>query len=162
MRLRLVAVGRLKAGPERELAEHYRLRAQDLGRGLGCSGPTVVEFAESRARSASERAAEEAARMLRECAGAEVIALDERGASPTSAAFADALRRSRDGGRKDVVLAVGGPDGLGAALREAAASTISFGAMTMPHGLVRVLALEQLYRAFTILSGHPYHREGPP
>ena len=160
MRVRLVAVGRLKDGPERQLALRYRERAAGLGRGLGLSGPDVTELPEARARSTGERVADEAERIGREIQGASVVCLDERAPSPTSRAFADRLAAWRDAGVYEMALVIGGPDGLGPDLRAAAAWSISFGAMTLPHGLVRVLALEQLYRAFTIMAGHPYHRAG--
>jgi 23S rRNA (pseudouridine1915-N3)-methyltransferase len=91
-------------------------------------------------------------------AGAATVVLDERGASLSSQAFADFIARERDAGRAAMVLAIGGPDGHDPALRTNASLVLSFGAMTWPHQLVRVLAAEQLYRAVTLLSGHPYHR----
>ena len=83
--------------------------------------------------------------------------LDERGKSPTSEAFAEDVGKARDSGLPALALVIGGPDGLDAALRNGATS-IAFGAMTWPHQIVRIMAAEQIYRAITILTGHPYHR----
>jgi 23S rRNA (pseudouridine1915-N3)-methyltransferase len=87
-----------------------------------------------------------------------VIALDERGKALTSEAFARLIARTRDDGVKTAAILIGGPDGLAPAVREAAQMKVSFGAITLPHGLGRIELAEQLYRAATILTGHPYHR----
>lgn len=89
---------------------------------------------------------------------ATIIALDERGKNLDSRAFAGQLGRWRDDAVSAAVFLIGGPDGLSPDLRRKAALTIAFGAATWPHQMVRVMLLEQLYRAATILSGHPYHR----
>jgi 23S rRNA (pseudouridine1915-N3)-methyltransferase len=158
VKVSVLAVGRLKAGPERELAARYVERFQQTGRALGLAGPAIVELGESPARSAESRKAQEAAAILAAVpADALLVALDERGRSPSSEDFAADLARWRDGGR-DVAFAIGGADGLGEEARAKAAMTLSFGRATLPHQLVRIILLEQLYRAATILSGHPYHR----
>ncbi len=87
-----------------------------------------------------------------------LIALDERGASLSSPAFAGRIGRIIDGGAPALAFAVGGPDGFDAAFRSAAREVVSFGAATMPHQLARIVLAEQVYRAVTILTGHPYHR----
>ncbi|MBA9064040.1 MULTISPECIES: 23S rRNA (pseudouridine(1915)-N(3))-methyltransferase RlmH [Methylobacterium] len=160
MRLILAAVGRLKAGPERELASRYRDRAAQLGRGLGFATCDSIEVAESRARRALDRCAEEAAALTGHMPpGGVLVAYDERGrADIGSEALAERVAAWRDAARPALVVAIGGPDGLDASIRTKAELILSFGAATLPHGLVRVLALEQLYRSLTILSGHPYHR----
>jgi 23S rRNA (pseudouridine1915-N3)-methyltransferase len=89
---------------------------------------------------------------------AALIVFDERGKPVDSAAFAGFIGRERDAGRKSLWFVVGGPEGLDEDVRLRAAAVYSFGAMTLPHQLVRVLVAEQIYRAMTILSGHPYHR----
>lgn len=158
MKITIAAVGRLKGGPERELVERYFARATKAGRALGLSF-SLREFPESGAARAADRQGAEAASLAKAIPpDAALFALDERGKGLASADFAELLGRLRDGGRRDVVLLVGGPDGLDPSLRKRAQSIISFGPMTLPHQLVRVLAAEQLYRAVTILSGHPYHR----
>ncbi|MFY9343670.1 MAG: 23S rRNA (pseudouridine(1915)-N(3))-methyltransferase RlmH [Planctomycetota bacterium] len=89
--------------------------------------------------------------------GARLVALDERGEPWTTAQLAQALARWQQEGR-DVALLVGGADGLAPELRARASPCVSLSALTLPHGLVRVVVVEQLYRAATILQGHPYHR----
>jgi 23S rRNA (pseudouridine1915-N3)-methyltransferase len=159
MRITVVAVGRLKAGPERELAERYAKRFTDGAKALGLSGPVMRELAESQARSTPERKAQEAAAILSALPGdGAVIRLDERGAMLDSAEFAEMIRKARDGGQKNLSFVVGGADGIGGDLAARAPQALCFGKMTVPHQLARVLLLEQLYRAATLLSGHPYHR----
>ena len=158
MRLVVISIGRLKQGPERELAERYRGRFDDIGRKLGFRGLEIHEIPESRARDAATRITEEAAAIsgfFPEKYG--LIALDERGKSIDSAGFAQHLGRFRDAG-SDVIFVIGGADGLSPELRGRAKLVIAFGAMTWPHQMVRVMLLEQIYRAATILAGHPYHR----
>jgi 23S rRNA (pseudouridine1915-N3)-methyltransferase len=158
MRLVVIAVGRLKQGPERELAERYRERFDDIGRKLGFRGLEIHEIPESRARDAATRIAEEAAAITalipEKCV---LVALDERGKSIDSAAFAQHLGRFRDEGVANTIFTIGGADGLSPE-RGKARLTIAFGAATWPHQMVRVMLLEQIYRAATILAGHPYHR----
>lgn len=159
MRLTLAAVGRLKAGPERELVARYTERISGAGKGVGLSDLAMRETEESKARRPEDRKAEEA-RALKAFIpeSARTIALDERGKSMSSEAFAAQLGAWRDGGLRDVCFLIGGADGLDPSLRAEAAMTLSFGALTLPHQIVRVLVAEQIYRAVSILAGHPYHR----
>jgi 23S rRNA (pseudouridine1915-N3)-methyltransferase len=90
------------------------------------------------------------------------IALDEQGRTLSSEAFAKHLAGLRDRGCRDLVLLIGGPDGLAPGLREGAEERLAFGPQTWPHLLVRAMLAEQVYRAFAILSGHPYHRGRAP
>ncbi len=153
MRIEIIAVGRLKAGPESELSMRYVERIAGLSRGLGLSGLKAVELPESQGRRDADRKADEAKAILAALEPAAfVIALDERGRSPTSQDFAARLERQRDEGRKTTQFVIGGADGLDDSVRGRTDWLISFGAMTMPHQLVRVLLLEQIYRACTILS----------
>jgi 23S rRNA (pseudouridine1915-N3)-methyltransferase len=159
MKITVAAIGRLKAGPERELAAHYLDRAEATGRKAGLSF-AVREFGESRAGSAGVRKNDEAAALLGAVpAQAILVALDEGGKSLDSRAFADRIAAWRDTGKAALVVAIGGADGLGAAVLERADFRLAFGAMTWPHQLVRIMLAEQLYRAVTILTGHPYHRD---
>jgi 23S rRNA (pseudouridine1915-N3)-methyltransferase len=158
VRLAIIAVGRLKDGPERELCERYRERALGLGRGLGLSGPEIIEIPESKGRRSDERKHDEAAAILGKLPPGLLIALDERGRSIGSDAFAGKIAAARDAGTAAASLVIGGADGLSEEVRARADVTLAFGALTIPHQLVRVLALEQLYRAMTIIAGHPYHR----
>lgn len=159
MRITLFAVGRLKAGPENELSGRYLDRLAKAGSALGLDFARTIEVPESRAATADLRKKEEAAQLARILPdGAALVLLDERGKTPDSPGFADLLARLRDEGRRDLVVAIGGADGLDPDLHGKADAVISFGRMTWPHQLVRIMAAEQLYRAVTILSGHPYHR----
>ena len=139
---------------------HWRSRAVGpAARRLSLSF-ALHEFPESRAGSSEARKDEEAGALLaRSPRDAVIVALDERGTTLGSGAFAERLRAWRDGGKGDVSIVIGGPDGLGRAVADRAALQLAFGAMTWPHQLVRIMLAEQLYRAVTILSGHPYHRE---
>jgi 23S rRNA (pseudouridine1915-N3)-methyltransferase len=159
VRIILTAIGRLKAGPERDLCARYMERAAASARAVGLTGVEFREIEEGRARRPEDRKAEEA-RALRALipAGARLVLLDERGKSLISEAFAQDIGRLRDSGMSAFVLAIGGPDGFDPQLRAEAHQVLAFGAMTWPHQLVRIMASEQIYRAITILSGHPYHR----
>ena len=159
MRLLVIAIGRLKQGPERELAERYRERFDDIGRRLGLRGLEVCELPESRARDATARIAEEAAAISAAIPPKSVlVALDERGDNIDSSTFARHLGRWRDDQVGNTIFSIGGADGLSPELRRMAQLRIAFGAATWPHQMVRVMLLEQIYRAATILAGHPYHR----
>lgn len=159
MRIVLGAVGRLKDGPERSLFERYRERLDAAGQGAHLGPLTLHEIAESRSGSVAARTADEAERLLAKTRTADVvIALDERGKAQSSEAFARLLRGHRDDGAGTLALLIGGPDGHGEAVRTAARHVMSLGPMTLPHGLARIVLAEQLYRAATILTGHPYHR----
>jgi 23S rRNA (pseudouridine1915-N3)-methyltransferase len=160
MRIVVAAVGRLKAGPERELAGRYRDRAIKAGRPLGLHGPDVIEVKESRAREAERRITEEAIALNGAMPDNAVkIVLDGRGQNASSDALAGLIRAWRDGGREAVCFIIGGADGLAPGLRDGADMSFAFGAATWPHQLVRIMLMEQIYRAMTILSGHPYHRD---
>jgi 23S rRNA (pseudouridine1915-N3)-methyltransferase len=160
VRWQLLAVGRLKNGPERDLVDRYRVRADSLGRSSGFGTIEVVEIPEARARTAPERVAAEAASLLSRAEGTKLVAFDERARSLSSPDFAERLRAWRDGG-SSISLVVGGPDGLDETVRRRADLLVSFGQLTLPHQVVRVLVAEQVYRALTILAGHPYHRGEP-
>ena len=159
MRIVVAAVGRLKRGPEVELAERYRERAAKSGRGIGLRSLDIIEIAESRARDPQRRMLEESialANIIPERAA--IVLLDPRGETLDSHGLVKRLRGWNDGGR-DVAFAIGGLDGLAPTLSEKADLHLAFGALTWPHQLVRVMLLEQIYRAVTMMSGHPYHRE---
>jgi len=159
MRLIVAAIGRLKAGPERELAERYRERVAKTGRAVGLRDIEIIEIRESRAQEAGKRVLEESialANIIPERAA--IAVLDERGENLESASLTGLIRSWRDAGRPAAVFVIGGPDGLGAELKERADLKLAFGAATWPHQFVRIMLLEQLYRTVTILAGHPYHR----
>jgi 23S rRNA (pseudouridine1915-N3)-methyltransferase len=159
MRILVIAVGRLKQGPERELAETYRKRAAAVGRTLGLREIETLEIRESRAQDAERRRTEESiaiANIIPE--RAPLVVLDERGDNLDSAALAGLLREWRAEDRAAVCFVIGAADGLADNLRHRANRKLAFGAATWPHQLARIMLLEQLYRAGTILAGHPYHR----
>lgn len=159
MRIMVIAIGRLKQGPERELADRYAARFDDAGRKLGFRGLEVREIPESRARDAATRIAEEAAAIAALMPEKSVlVALDEHGDSIDSSTFARHLGRWRDESVANTIYVIGGADGLSPELQRKAKLRLAFGKATWPHQLVRVLLLEQIYRAATILAGHPYHR----
>jgi 23S rRNA (pseudouridine1915-N3)-methyltransferase len=153
------AIGRLKDGPERALLERYQGRLAPLAKRLGLAPVAWHETGESRAGDADRRREEEGAALLRLVRGADlIVALDARGRTLGSEAFARLLAEKRDGGTEVAGILIGGPDGLSDGVRAAAHLRLSLGVMTLPHGLARIVIAEQLYRAATILSGHPYHR----
>jgi 23S rRNA (pseudouridine1915-N3)-methyltransferase len=159
MRLLVAAVGRLKQGPERELAGAYRKRAEATGRSLGVRDIEIIEIRESRAQDAERRRIEEAIAIANIIPERAVVALmDERGDNIDSARLAGLLRDWRAEDRPAACFVIGGADGIAQSLRERTKIKIAFGAATWPHQLVRVMLLEQIYRAATILTGHPYHR----
>ena len=160
MRLLLIGVGRLKGGPERELFDRYFKRLSDLARTAGFSGADLREIEEGRARRPEDRKVEESRLILAALPrGARLALLDERGEAWSSQEWAGEIGKARDSATPAYALAIGGPDGLDPVLRAKAHAVLSFGAMTWPHQLVRAMAAEQLYRALSILSGHPYHRD---
>ncbi|WP_171208594.1 MULTISPECIES: 23S rRNA (pseudouridine(1915)-N(3))-methyltransferase RlmH [unclassified Ruegeria] len=155
MRISIVAVGRLRAGPEKSLLDDYLNRFDRTGRGLGLGPARVIEVEDKKNAGMGAEAA-----LLRKALpkGAVICTLDERGRMMSSPDFAHKLGEWRDAGRQDLALIIGGADGIDPNLRAEADFSISFGAMVWPHMLVRVMLAEQLYRAATILSGGPYHR----
>lgn len=159
MRLLIAAVGKLKQGPERELFAHYLARADAIGRKLGLSPLAMIEVAEAKAAAAKARAEAEAQALLAKVPSShKVICLDPGGDKLGSEEFARALAKFRDDGAQGLAFLVGGADGLGLAALFKADLVVSLGAMTLPHGLARIVLAEQIYRAETILAGHPYHR----
>lgn len=155
MRVHLVVVGRLRAGPELDLIKDYLSRFDRTGRALGLGPAQVIEVEDKKGGGMTAEA------QLLERAipnGALVCCLDERGKVLTSPQFADQLGGWRDQGRQDVAFVIGGADGLDASFRARADALLSFGKMVWPHMLVRVMLSEQLYRAASILAGSPYHR----
>lgn len=158
MRLTIAAIGRMKAGPERDLVARYLDRAIGTGKPLALMGFDVIELPESRASSAPPRKAEEAKALRHALPDGIVVALDERGKSIDSAALAARIARWRDDGRPAASFVIGGADGLDPGFAANADLTLSFSPLTWPHQLVRIMLAEQLYRITTILSGHPYHR----
>ena len=155
MRISIVAVGRLRAGPEKSLLDDYLTRFDRTGRALGLGPAKVIEVEDKKNAGMGAEAA-----LLRKALpkGVVICTLDERGRVLSSPDFAKKLGGWRDAGRQDLALIIGGADGIDSNLRAEADFSLSFGSMVWPHMLVRVMLAEQLYRAATILSGGPYHR----
>lgn len=152
MRLWLAAVGRLRPGPVRSLFEEYAGRL---------SWPLTVREVEARKKLSGTALREHEGDLLLAALPekAMLVALDERGRDLTSIELAQRLGRWRDDGIQDLAFLIGGADGLSQSVRDRTALTLAFGRATWPHMLVRAMLAEQIYRAQTILSGHPYHRE---
>lgn len=158
VRLAILAVGKMKDGPERELQSRYLDRARAAGRSLGFSALDLFEVPEGRSNRAADRKAEEAKFILERMEDGILIALDEKGETPTSEKFSAMLRDYLERGEKSLIFVIGGADGLPDDILTKATKKIAFGAMTLPHQLARILLTEQIYRAMTLMSGHPYHR----
>src|SRR5438045_2116206 len=159
MRLSVLAVGHARGTHEAALTDDFIDRAVQFGRRMGISAITVDEIAVSKARDAAVRVREECQRLAaRIPEGAHVISLDAKGKGMTSEDFAEMIGALRDAGTKVLALVIGGPDGLGALPGVRPGRSLAFGRQTWPHLLVRAMLAEQIYRALTILAGHPYHR----
>jgi 23S rRNA (pseudouridine1915-N3)-methyltransferase len=159
MRILIAAIGRMRSGPERELIERYLKRAQQTGRSIGFSDLEVIEIRESRADDPARRMLEESIAIVNVIPErAAVVLLDRRGENLPSADLAGRLQGWRTEDKPAVLFVIGGADGLAPALKDKASLSVAFGAATWPHQLARVMLLEQLYRAMTILTRHPYHR----
>jgi len=154
VRIRLLAVGRR---PPRWAEAAFRDYAGRLPAALKLEAP-LLPLAKGHGNDTARAVADEGAR-LRGALGPrdQVIALEESGEAWSTAALADRLGRWEAAG-DDVALLVGGPDGLDASCRERAGATWSLSRLTLPHALVRVVVAEQLYRAWSLNHGHPYHR----
>jgi 23S rRNA (pseudouridine1915-N3)-methyltransferase len=159
MRLTVLAVGFARNTSQGALVEDYIHRALLMGRNMGFSSVVVEEIFLSKARDAKTRMAEEAEKLAAQVpAGAHIILLDAKGKGMTSEDFAEMLGALRDAATKDLCFVVGGPDGLAPLPGKRAGRSLAFGPQTWPHLLVRAMLAEQIYRALTILAGHPYHR----
>ena len=159
MKFRIAAIGKLKAGPEKLLAEDYAGRIAAMGKKAAVTEIKISDWAESQKSDAAQRMSEEETQLWSAVPqGAYVIALDERGKSHSSEAFAAHLTKLRDRGVADIVFLLGGPDGHAPATRQKANELLALGPMTWPHRLARIMLLEQIYRTVTIMLNHPYHR----
>lgn len=156
MRLAIAAAGRLRGGPEASLIEEYAGRIRGLGRSLGVTTFEIREVEAPKGLAGEKRQERESALLLEATPEARRIALDERGDDLSSEDLARRIARLRDDGAGEVAFLIGGADGHHPGLK--ADYRIAFGRATFPHMLVRVMLAEQIYRALTILSGHPYHR----
>lgn len=151
--LHLIAVGRLRDGPEAELFARYNARLRPRF--------SVTEISEGRGAPAESKRREASALLIALPAAAFVVVLDLSGDAPDSAALARSLERWLAMGRP-ICFLIGGADGLDASALARADYVLSFGRLTWPHFLARAMLAEQVYRAQSIMSGHPYHRSGRP
>ncbi len=159
MRLWIFAIGHMRGTPEGQLCEDFADRARKIGRNLGFTAVAIEELPVSKHRDTAVRIKDECERLAaRLPEGAHIVLLDAKGKGMTSESFADMLGSLRDVGTKDLAFVIGGPDGLGTLPGKKAGRSLAFGPQTWPHLLARVLLAEQVYRALTILAGHPYHR----
>lgn len=156
MRIQIAAIGRLRSGPEAELAADYVARAAAAGRGLGFK---AIDLVEVEGRPAGDMRAEAVALFKATPDDARKVLLDERGAEWSSRQLAEKLARWRDDGIPNLTFWIGGADGASQGVKDQADEKLAFGRQTWPHRLVRVMISEQIYRAVTILSGNPYHRD---
>jgi 23S rRNA (pseudouridine1915-N3)-methyltransferase len=155
VKLRIVALGhRLPSWVGAAYAEY----ARRMPRGLDQELVEIKAEPRGRGKSIDQMLAAEAARIGAATRGFHVVALDERGLSWSTAELASALGRWRDSAL-DAAFVIGSADGLSEKLKREANVVIALSALTLPHGLVRVMLAEQLYRAASLLQGHPYHRE---
>ena len=156
MQVLVAAVGRLRGGPEVELAADYCARAAASGRGLGFKSVDLVEV---EGKPPGDMRAEAASLYRATPSASRTILLDERGAEWSSRQLAEKLARWRDDGLPAATFWIGGADGTAQSLKDQAHEKLALGRLTWPHRLVRVMIFEQIYRAVTILSGNPYHRD---
>ena len=159
MRLHISAIGKLKTGPEKMLANDYAGRIEVFGRKAGVTALKISEFAESQNPNVKTRMEEEAKTLWATVPPSAItFVLDERGKSHSSEDFANLIRKHADQGANDLAFLIGGPDGHDASTRTKANHLIALGVMTWPHRLARIMLLEQIYRSLTIILNHPYHR----
>ena len=156
MRVHICAVGRLRNNPEKTLIDDYCSRFEKTGRGLAL-GPLNLHEIEDKKGGGPRAEAELLGRAIPN--GSLICSLDERGKLMSSPDFANLLGQWRDQGQSDVSFIIGGADGLHPDLRVKATASLSFGKMVWPHVMARLMLTEQLYRAASILSGNPYHRD---
>ena len=147
----ILAIGKIKPSPEKDLIDKYVRQTRRK--------VVIREFEDKKSGTVEERMKREAAWLLQNVpSGAKVVVADERGKTMGSVEFAEKIRVFEDGGAPAVCFLIGGADGHDESVRQRADLLLAFGKMTWPHFLARVMLVEQIYRAQTILDGHPYHR----
>lgn len=159
MRILIAAVGHTR-GALADIEDEYAGLAEKLGRPIGLRGIDRPAIAQSKAVTAAQRLDDEAARIAEAVRGSRAWALDPGGRLLTTEDLAAMVRAGLDSATPSLAFVIGGPDGLSPAVKGACAGSISFGRLTWPHRLVRVMLAEQIYRVVTILVNHPYHRGG--
>jgi len=159
VRLLILCVGHARGTSEGALTDDFTGRAVNMGRRMGIPDVSVEEVSVSKSRETPKRMQDEAERLAaRIPEGSQVVLLDAKGKGMTSEDFAEMIGALRDAGTKHLVFVIGGPDGLGKLPGIKPGRSLAFGPQTWPHLMVRAMLSEQVYRALTILAGHPYHR----
>ena len=161
MQLSIIAIGQMRGADEMPLVEDFQRRIEASGRQLGISSLSFLELRAKRGLTGGEKKRSENALIADALArrNGPLIVLDEAGESLTSRAFTDQLQGWIERGDSDVTFVIGGADGLDDKIRARADMVLSFGPMTWPHMLARVLLCEQIWRSVSILTRHPYHRD---
>ena len=156
MKMRIVAIGRIRSGPEREMLDDYAQRTQAVGRPIGL-GP--LDETEIDNRNLHGKTAESEAIVAAAATADRVVLLDERGKTLNSRQFATQLEAWRDEGVRETAFCIGGADGHDRTAFKNIHLSLAFGPAVWPHKLVRIMLAEQIYRAGSILAGTPYHRD---
>ncbi len=155
MKIKIVALGRNSNGPEYALVRDYLKRARTIGKGLGINEIEIIEIDDRKQKLPRELNSH---LFKKWNSFIKIVPLDSEGDIFTSESFAELLSKLKDDNLKEVLFLIGGPDGIPDEFLINAKFSISFGRFTYPHLLVRAMLLEQIYRATTILTKHPYHR----
>lgn len=158
MKLKVISIGQLKNNPILEIQRDYESRILNLSKSVGIKSLEIKELPISKKSSIKERQKEEAKIIFQYIKQDNFnIFLDGKGENINSVDISQIISKSSFDG-KDLVFFIGGPDGFDEKIIKVANKTVSFGRVTWPHKLIRIMLLEQLYRGITILNNHPYHR----
>lgn len=153
MHVFLISVGKLSRGPEKDLVDDYTKRIRQAGRQLGFRSFELIDV-----DNKGDIDAQGTQLLAKIPAGARVLRMDEHGPQMTSKAFAGHLGKIRDQGAQHMVFLIGGASGYSDAVKSAHPDMLAFGPQTWPHRLVKVMLSEQIYRAYSLLAGSPYHK----
>ena len=158
MKLKVISIGQLKNNPILEIQRDYESRILSLSKSVGIKNLEIKELPISKKSSIKERQKEEAKIIAQHIKQNNLnLFLDGKGENINSVDISQIISKSSFDG-KDLVFFIGGPDGFDEKIIKVANKIISFGRVTWPHKLIRIMLLEQLYRGITILNNHPYHR----
>ena len=158
MKLKIISIGQLKNNPILEIQKDYESRILNLSKSVGIKNLEIKELPISKKSSIKERQKEEAKIISQHIKQDNLnVFLDGKGENINSVDISQIISKSSFDG-KDLVFFIGGPDGFDEKIIKVANKIISFGRVTWPHKLIRIMLLEQLYRGITILNNHPYHR----
>ena len=153
MHIHLISIGKLKSGPEKDLVDDYVARFNKAGPRIGLRSLKLIDLASGGGLPS------EGERLLSAIpSGAKTLRLDEHGSQLSSVRFSDQIAGWRDDGLGQLCFLIGGAEGYSDAVRTACPETLAFGPQTWPHRLVKVMLVEQLYRAVSLQAGLPYHK----